>query len=355
MSGNEVEVFRGIGRARLEEILAGIRKVKVALVGDICLDVYWKADMTKSELSRETPHFPLPVVEERMSPGAGGNAAANIAALEPEKVFVLGVMGEDWRGNALISELHRRNIDTSGIIISESRVTNAYCKPLRRGISDVEYEDPRLDFSNYEPLSSEDEGKLIELLRQIAPQVDIICIADQFEFGCITPLVRDQLIRLAKQGMKVVADSRDRIGHYTDVILKPNEIEGYRAVYKEGDPRKASFEQQIAAAKTLAAANRSRICMTLGPKGCLYIDEHTITHIPSYYVKPPIDICGAGDTFLSAFSTALAAGAEPSEAASFANMAANVTIAKIGTTGTASPEEIRNRHAEILNIWSERQ
>ena len=32
--------------------------------GDGCLDVYWHADMTRSELSRETPHHNLPVVQE---------------------------------------------------------------------------------------------------------------------------------------------------------------------------------------------------------------------------------------------------------------------------------------------------
>ena|GEM_PF-4288646 len=34
-----------------------------------------------AELSRETPHFAMPVVEERVSLGGGGNVAANMAAL----------------------------------------------------------------------------------------------------------------------------------------------------------------------------------------------------------------------------------------------------------------------------------
>jgi bifunctional ADP-heptose synthase (sugar kinase/adenylyltransferase) len=39
-------------------------------------------------------------------------------------------------------------------------------------------------------------------------------------------------------------------------------------------------------------------------------------------------------------AVSLAAGADPKEAAIMGNLAASVTIKKIGTTGTASPEEI---------------
>ena len=53
-----------------------------------------------------------------------------------------------------------------------------------------------------------------------------------------------------------------------------------------------------------------------------------------------LDICGAGDTSLSAFSCALAAGASLTEAAAFAGLASSVTVKKIGVTGTASVDEI---------------
>lgn len=344
-----MEVFHGINREKLEDILSKIQEVKIALIGDICLDVYWKADMTKSELSRETPHFPLPVVKEWMSPGGGGNAAANIAVLLPKSIKVLGVIGRDWRGDALVRKLQEAGINTDSIVVSEKAVTNAYCKPLRKGISHVEYEDPRLDFNNYEDLPREDEEKLLELLGQCASGVDVLCVSDQLLYGCITPIIREKIISLAKEGLKVVVDSRERIDLYTGVTLKPNEIEGTRAVYKDAKPAKLSFEDFINTARILAQCNKSNVCMTLGSKGCVYTDSQTIIHIPSYDVPPPIDICGAGDTFLSAFSCAIATGAAPYEAASFANIAAGVTIKKVGITGTANPEEIRTRHEQIFS------
>ena len=343
-----MEQFDGINRDKLEWIFSKIKEVRIAIIGDICLDVYWKADMTKSELSRETPHFPLPIIEERMYPGGGGNVAVNIAALLPKSIKVFGVTGKDWRGDILIQKFKEAGIDTGNVVVSEKAVTNAYCKPIRKGISHLEYEDPRLDFNNYEKLPQVDEARLCELLENSAGEIDILCVSDQMLYGCITPAVREKILSLSKEGLKVVVDSRDRISLYPGAVLKPNEVEGMRAVNKNAGSLEMTLENYIKAAKALSQLNKSEVCMTLGSKGCVYTDAKTTVHVPSYEVQSPIDICGAGDTFLSAFSCAIAAGAEPFEAASFANMAADVTIKKIGITGSASPEEIKKRHEQIF-------
>ena len=74
---------------QLDRILRSIQAARLLVVGDVCLDLYWYADMRRSRLSRETPHFPLPVVEERVSLGAGGNVAANLAALRPKEILAV--------------------------------------------------------------------------------------------------------------------------------------------------------------------------------------------------------------------------------------------------------------------------
>lgn len=351
MTVNSVNLkeFKEIDAECLNKILIAIPKVRIALIGDLCLDMYWKADMTKSDISRETPHYPLPIVEEWLSPGAGGNAAANIASLNPENLYLISVIGKDWRGDLLGKEFSRySNIDTSGILSSSSRVTNAYCKPLRKGVSDLVYEDPRIDFSNHTSLSKEDEISLINILGEVADKVDIICVTDQFNYGCITSSVRKKIIELGKRGHKIIVDSRCKIGLFTDVILKPNELEGWRAINGDVSPISMDIKEQVIAAHILAENNNAKVCMTLGKKGCVYADRKNMVHINSYIVEEPVDICGAGDTFLSAFACAIAAGAEAHEAALFANMAADVTIKKIGTTGTASTLEIKKRHNEIF-------
>ena len=115
----------------LHEIFSGIDRARVAVIGDFCLDVYWLADMAQSQLSRETPHFPLPIVEERMSCGGAGNVACNIAALKPASVMAFGAIGMDWRGEAMKKLLKNANVQTEGLFEIPGRVTNAYCKPLR--------------------------------------------------------------------------------------------------------------------------------------------------------------------------------------------------------------------------------
>ena len=327
-------------KERIAAIEKALRTKTVGIIGDFCLDVYWQADMTRSELSRETPHFPLPVVEERFAPGAGGNAAANLAALRPGKILALSVYGGDWRGALLLDELKRRGIDPSLLVKTERRFTNAYCKPLRKGISDVIYEDPRIDFDNFNPIDRETEDTVLTRLQELSGKIDVLCVADQFQYGIVTDRVREAISALAKAGLYVVIDSRCRVGDYTDCILKPNEVECWRAVYGDDGFLGASDEEFRIAADLLAKKNNATVFCTLGARGSYLTDGTDGVMTDAVPVTGELDICGAGDTSLSAFASALAAGATVKEAAQMAALASAVTVKKIGETGTASFEEI---------------
>ena len=80
--------------------------------------------------------------------------------------------------------------------------------------------------------------------------------------------------------------------------------------------------------------------VTLGDKGCFVIENGAATRCPACPVEPPIDFCGAGDTFLSGYGTLIASGALPVQAAQVATLCSAVTIKKIGTTGTAARDEV---------------
>jgi len=329
-----MQTFQGMTKERIDDILAKMKNIRAAVIGDICLDVYWRADMRLSELSRETPHHMLPIVEERMSPGGGGNVTANMAALKPSKVYAVGVVGDDWRGTELQNLLSGLEIDTSHLITSTSRFTDTFCKPLRTGYSHVVYEDPRLDFLNYKPIEKEIEDRLIATLENISPQIDVLCVSDQQPFSVITERVRECILKLAADGLTVIADSRDKINLYHCGIIKPNEVEGTRAA-GVGD-----FEEAA-----LCLAHGREVIMTVGAKGSYYATEGELTHIPAHVVDGEIDIVGAGDSFLSGFALAVAAGASRLEAASLGGLCSEITIQKIGTTGTASAEELLARHS----------
>ena len=326
-----------LSREELQSLLQNIDHARIGLIGDLCLDMYWLADMKLSELSRETPHYPLPVVEERFSPGGAGNAANNIAALKPKKLLVAGLVGNDWRGDLLIRALTEAGIDCGCVIRDGSRVTNTYIKPLRRGISDVIYEDPRLDFESRFPISMETETKILSALDIMAAQTDVICVSDQMKFGCITPAVRKKLSFLGSMGKIVIVDSRDHANAYENVIVKPNEIEASRAF---GDGSSMCLDSLSVLASDISLKNGKTALITLGEKGCFVATGKNVVRCPACSVEPPIDFCGAGDTFLAGYGTLLAGGATPLQAAQIACLCSAVTIKKIGETGTATREEI---------------
>lgn len=333
-----------ISKDEIRAIAAGIKNKTVGIVGDFCVDIYWEADMTKSELSRETPNFPLPVTEERIYPGAGGNVAANVAALTPGKILALCLAGEDWRSFALKDELEKRGISDDFMIKDAALVTNAYCKPMRHGISATVYEDPRLDFENRAPLGENTEEKVLSALEILLEQSDVIICADQFRYGIVTEKVRRRLCEAAANGKTVICDSRYNIGKYTNCILKPNEVECWRAVHGDDDRgyMTASRDDFVACARELSEKTGSVVFCTLGENGSVIVKGDTVRHISAIKVTGPLDICGAGDTSISAFACALASGADMAVAAAFAGAASSVTIKKIGVTGTATFAEIEN-------------
>lgn len=326
----------------VREITDNIKKCKIGIIGDFCVDIYWHADMTLSELSRETPHYPLPVTAEKTSMGAGGNVAANLAALKPQEIYAISLIGDDWRGMLLKKLIRESGINDEYIIETENRFTNAYCKPMRHGISATVYEDPRLDFENRAPINEETENKVIQYLRELAKKVNVLCVADQFRYGIVTDKVREEIISLAKNGLTVICDSRYNIGKYTSCILKPNEVECWRAVYGNDGFINAGENEFLKAADSLAIRNNARVFCTLGDKGSYVTDGNNGERIGAKALSGELDICGAGDTSLSAFSLAVTAGAPLNKAAALAGLASAVTVKKIGMTGTASAEEIEN-------------
>lgn len=316
----------------LQELFERIGQLRAAVIGDHCLDVYWHADMRLSELSRETPHHPLPVVRERMSPGAAANQAACLAALAPRAVLALGTLGPDWRGDVLRQQLQSLGVDVGGMVAYEQLVTNAYIKPLRMGISDTIYEDPRIDFENREALPAQAEAALLAALEAAAPALDLLLVCDQLAYGCITPAVRERIGQLGEQGLTVLVDSRSRINAFRHVLLKPNEMEALRATGQA---------DAAAAARQLAGLTGRPALVTLGERGCVVSDGHSETMFEAMPVPPPVDTVGAGDAFAAAFGLAYAAGAELPLAVRFAATASAVTVKKIGCTGSASREEIQ--------------
>ena len=148
---------------------------------------------------------------------------------------------------------------------------------------------------------------------------------------------------MGKQGLKIVVDSRDQIHTYRNVIIKPNEYESAAALGRQVE---CTVENYIPIAGELTELTGAPVVVTLGALGAVWADGHDTGFAPSVPAAGPIDIVGAGDTFLSAFCAAAATGCGIGQAVAFANLASGVTVNKIHQTGTATPEEIRAKRQE---------
>lgn len=337
-------------QARLNEILHRFPSLHILVVGDFFLDKYLSLDPALSEISLETGMEAYQVVEIRHSPGAAGTVVSNLRALEAA-VSVVGVIGLDGEGFDLKLGLARRGVNLSGLLETAERFTPTYTKPMLRSTAPggPERELSRLDIKNRRPLPAEWESAVIAQLERLVPEVDGVIIADQVQernCGVITAGVRAALARLAQQYPAKIfaADSRVRIGEFAGIIIKPNLHEAKAALAMGTNPE----EEELAVARTCGQAlferNQKPVFVTLGARGILAVTEAGATHVPGVPVSGEIDVVGAGDSVMAGLVASLCAGATIEEAAFIGNMAASITIQQLGTTGTASREQLRQRY-----------
>jgi len=323
------------------------------VVGDFFLDKYLHIDPRLSETSLETGLEAFQVVAIRHSPGAAGTVMSNLSALQVGHLFALGVIGQDGQGYELKEGLHARRINTDYLLETADRFTPTYTKPMRIDPGGRLVEMNRIDIKNRTPTPPEIEERIISSLRACIPGVQGVIIADQVQeenCGVITQQVRSEIARLAEAYPSIVflADSRVRIGRFRNVMIKPNQSEAVRAIFPEYDgPLTRPLVEECGL--KLFQQNRRPVFVTLGADGMLVFDETGQTHVPGVRVAGEIDIVGAGDSATAGIVTSLCAGASHTEAALVGNLVASITIQQIGTTGTASPEQVLQRLAERKN------
>src|SRR6188508_3612731 len=91
--------------ARFQEIAAEYADLRVAVVGDFCLDRYLEIDPARQEISIETGLPVHNVVRVRSQPGAAGTILNNLVALGVGEIFPVGFCGEDGEGYELLRAL----------------------------------------------------------------------------------------------------------------------------------------------------------------------------------------------------------------------------------------------------------
>jgi len=336
---------------RMEQLLSRFPEVSLAVVGDFFLDKYLVIEKALMEVSLETDLEAYQVVGKHCGPGAAGTVTNNLSALDVGQIRAVGCIGDDGEGYELRQGLGRSRVNMAHLLSHPDWFTPTYTKPMLRDETGREAELNRLDIKNRRPTPREIEDAILGELELALPQVQAVIILDQIEqrdLGVVTDYVREGIQALARAHPEVVffADSRASIGLFRDVIIKPNKLEAARSCGYEGTEEALTAEDAEGFGAELVARNHRPAFVTAGPEGIVVFDETGATRVPGIRLPSPVDIVGAGDSTTACIVSALCAGASLQEAAVMGNCVASITVQQLGTTGTATREEVLQRFSE---------
>ena len=90
------------------------------MLGDMVADEYVYGEITR--VSREAPVLILKQREKQVAPGGGANAANNLADLGAQ-VILVGVVGDDETGEALLRYFQEKGVSTRYVVRLDGRLT----------------------------------------------------------------------------------------------------------------------------------------------------------------------------------------------------------------------------------------
>ena len=298
--------------------------MSVLIIGDVMIDSYmW------GKVNRISPEAPVPIVsitkrENRL--GGAANVALNIRALGA-KAILAAVIGSDDRGKIFLGLLDKRELVKEGIIVSENRLTTSKHRVISSGQHLL-----RVDQETEENIDEKLETQFIDNTIQIIEKqtIDAIIFED-YDKGLITENVINEIITLAnKKNIPVSVDPKKRnFNKYKNVnLFKPNfkELnEGLKLDLEIND-----FEGIHKAASTIQDLMKIKaVLITLSELG-IFISSNGEYYQISTRVRDISDVSGAGDTVISVATMCLAAGLNPKEIATIANIAGGQVCEKIG-------------------------
>jgi len=300
-------------------IINSFRNKKVLLIGDTMLDVYIYGDIIGEALDA-----PVPEVEERkisVSPGGNGLIANNILELGGKLTFI-SIVGDDADAK-FYDEFAHKNLKKIFLVDKTRRSTvkrRWYAggkKLLQVNKVDNHYLIPSL------------EKKLLSYIKQEVKKADVIVVMDP-QHGMMTRRVIIEIIKIAKKHKKPFyvdaqishRPSNHHLYKWADTMfLNQNEA---KVVYSRFDIKK--LQDSLRAIQKKLRLNN--VIVKLGARGSAVLWAGQFIRTSPYKVKT-VDVCGAGDAFLAAFS--LGDRNKPEESLEIANKWAALSTTIHGT------------------------
>jgi len=304
------------------------KKSKIAVIGDLMIDHYiW------GKCERISPEAPVQVVEiskENSVLGGAGNVINNLKALECE-VSVYTVLGDDENANYTKKLLEEIGTDSHTIINQKDRITTKKSRIIASNQQIIRFDD-----ETKEDISLSSQVDLLSKLSKNIFNYDVILLSD-YGKGVLTINFTKDIIALALAHNKLVlVDPKglDYSKYKGATLLTPNkkeaslatniEIVNYETLKTAGFKLKNELELQYG-------------IITLSEEGIAIFEEEM--QIMPTVSREVYDVTGAGDTVLASLGVALSSGLNITQACEFANKAAAVVVAKVGSA-TATLNEI---------------
>ncbi len=310
-----------ISEKRLLQLKKNFKQKRIAVIGDMMLDIYFWGDV-----KRISPEAPVPVLEvenEFYRFGGAANVALNISALngiaEP-----IGVIGYDNYGTIFNSLLSEQKISHHGLIVDESRPTTA----KTRVIADSQHV-VRIDKESKETIAKDIQNKIFDYVKSIINKLDGIILQD-YNKGVLSSSLIAQLIELAnKNNTLVTVDPKfNNFYEYKNVtVFKPNRKEAEDIL---GMKIKTDVDVSFAGNTLLKKLNSKNVLLTLGEDGIAVFEKGKPEKRMPTKARKVADVSGAGDTVISTLTIALAAGANIYEASYLANYAGGIVCEEVG-------------------------
>jgi rfaE bifunctional protein kinase chain/domain len=326
-------------RTLLQERLISIVKRfpgrRILVVGDAIADQFVYGAI--SRVSREAPVFILRHEQTETVPGGAANCAMNLVSLGAG-VSLIGVVGEDVAGRALVERLQTADVDCSGLLTSEKLQTTTKVRILagqahstRQQVIRLDYEGEPLDSAFHEPLSK-------RILEEVQTS-DAVIISD-YNYGVageeVAGVVRDAA---TSKGIPVIVDSRFRLFQFEGFTsATPNESEVEQLL---GRPLANVSDLESAGEEMRERLAYRALLITRGSHGMVLFQNSVAPfHIDAVGGREPVDVTGAGDTVIATYTLALASDASFPDAAHLANYAGGLVVMKRGTASVTGEELI---------------
>ena len=327
---------RGTDATRLIRVVGQFPRQTILVLGDFVADEFVFGEI--SRVSREAPVLILRRREMHILPGGGANAVNNLADLGA-RVRPVATLGDDAAGDALAEYFRKKRVDASGLVRKSGWTTPAKTRFLAGWPHSAQQQVLRVD---REPngLSDATVEALVRKARGRIADASAVLISD-YGYGSATPEIIASIRGRRPWARPATLDSRYRLYDFARLHLTaatPNEaeIEAAHNVRIGSDASKLD----ALARRTLARLNLSALVVTRGRHGMTVFERgRAPAPLAVFGSDQAVDVTGAGDTVIAAFTLALAAGATILQAARIANYAGGIVVMKRGTA-TVTREEL---------------